>query len=86
MAEKSKFKEEAFIARWIAGELSVKESSEFNSWIKINPHEKKAFEELKNIWLNLDRLQLKKGLSKKARWEKINKAINFNANGKLKSQ
>ena len=60
MDEKSTFHDDAFVARWIAGELTEKESRAFEQWIEHQPDEKKTFEELKQVWQSYDSVKLKK--------------------------
>lgn len=77
MIERDKFREDRFLARWIAGQLSDQESCEFTEWLEIHHEEKSFFEELRQVWRRYENLSLKPGWLKEARWQRIREKANL---------
>ncbi len=75
MEEQVKYREDTFVARWIAGELSDTESQQFEQWVEANPDEKQYFDELKTTWSDFGSIELARGLSKDERWDRISERL-----------
>ena len=75
MENENKFRDDAFVARWISGELSQAERQGFDQWIESNPEEKHYFDELKTVWSDYGSIRLERGLSGEARWDRISERL-----------
>lgn len=74
MDHKAKFQTDAFIARWIAGDLTTAEATQFERWLEQNPKEKQYCNDLRAIWEDLGTLSLAQGKTQQERWARIEAA------------
>lgn len=78
MNEQEYYREDAFLGRWVAGELSDQELADFENWLLSHPKERPFFEDVRKIWTSA---AVSPGsLSAEQRWRAIQERLNLNKN------
>ncbi len=85
MEKNSEFTSENFIARWIAGELTKAENESLNEFMRREPGALQFFEEIKQVWFGTNPSNLTRSLSKKERWQRLNRKLNLDLKNERKN-
>ena len=59
------------LAKYFAGEASVAEKNDIESWININSENKKAFDSMYFLWIQSSKSELTKQVNVSSAWEKM---------------
>ncbi len=78
MNEHNFYREDAFLGRWVGGELSDQELADFENWLLSHPAERPFFEDVRKIWTSA--ASSPKGLSREQRWKVIRERLNISKN------
>ncbi len=78
MNEYQNYREDGFLGRWVSGELSDQELSDFENWLLSHPEERSFFEDIRKIWTSAN--VLPSSLSAEQRWQAIQRRLNIGKN------